>query len=86
MFHILDTVAMPRGAVLTGSGKPDITTYSCCMSAQQGVYYFKTYENSRIRAVRIDAENPDAENLRTFSLHPDQDILFLNQSLPVGKN
>lgn len=85
-FHLLDTVSMVRGSVVTGEGHHDLTIYSCCISPSEGIYYFKTYENSRIRAVRIDAENPDAENLRTFSLHPDQDILFLNQSLPVGKN
>ena len=66
MFHILDTVAMPRGAVTTDSGKPDITTYSCCMSAQQGVYYFKTYENNRISMARLTDECMTAARLTVF--------------------
>lgn len=51
-FHILDAVSMVRGSVLTPQGTWDVTTYSCCINAGSGVYYYKTYEDSRIR--RID--------------------------------
>ena len=66
MFHLLDTVAMPRGAVITGSGKPDITTYSCCISAEKGIYYFKTYDNSRISMARLTDECMMAAHLTVF--------------------
>ena len=48
-FHILDGVTMVRGTVITGEGKYDLTTYSCCVNAQTGTYYYKTYDDSRIR-------------------------------------
>ena len=42
-FHLLEGVAMVRGSVVTPEGREDITTYSCCISAGAGVYYYKTY-------------------------------------------
>ena len=48
-FHILDGVTMVRGTVITEEGKYDLTTYSCCVNAQTGTYYYKTYDDSRIR-------------------------------------
>ena len=33
-FHILDSVAMVRGAVITDQGTFDITTYSCCANTR----------------------------------------------------
>ncbi len=77
-FHLLDSVAMVRGSVITPEGREDITTYSCCISAQQGVYYYKTYTNGRIRAVRLAGEDLDGEELRCFSMEEKQDILFQN--------
>ena len=77
-FHLLDAVSMIRGSVITEEGRSGITTYSCCISAEKRIYYYKTYENSRIRAARMDTENPDAKELIYFPLHPDQDIRFLN--------
>lgn len=50
-FHILDSVAMVRGAVVTDQGTYDITTYSCCANVRTGVYYYKTYDDSQVRAV-----------------------------------
>lgn len=56
-FHILDGVAMVRGSVVTDRGTYDITTYSCCINAKTGTYYYKTYDDSRIRkAVLYDAD------------------------------
>lgn len=54
-FHILDSVAMVRGTVLTPEGRPDMTRYACCFGA--GAYYYKTYWDSRIREVRLPEEN-----------------------------
>ena len=77
-FHLLDSVAMVRGSVVTEEGRFDITTYSCCISVQKGIYYYKTSENSRIRAVRLFGENLNAEELLLFPLCEKQDIRFLN--------
>ena len=61
-FHILDSVSMVRGSVITPEGRCDITTYSCCVSAEKGIYYYKTCENSRISAATPPAK-PSASSV-----------------------
>ena len=77
-FHILDSVAMPRGAVITQDGKYDLTTYSCCANADTGVYYFKTYGNSQINAVDMRKAELDGNALTEFPLETGQNIRALN--------
>lgn len=67
-FHILDSVAMVSGSVLTQENKCDITTYSCCINATKGIYYYKTYNNSQLHAVALHNENLDQSNLISYSL------------------
>lgn len=77
-FHLLDAVAMVRGGVITPEGRYDITTYSCCVSGETGMFYYKTYENSRIHAVGLFREELDTDRLRVFPLAGGQDICFQN--------
>ena len=77
-FHILDGVAMTRGMVLTPEGKCDITTYSCCMNGDKGIYYYKTYENNRIQAVDMHKEQLDSEKLMLWKIDGGQDICSRN--------
>ena len=81
-FHILDGVAMVRGSVITPEGKCDITTYSCCIDGEKGIYYFKTYENNRIRAVHLHAEDLESSVLFTFPLNDRQNVEHLNGRIP----
>ena len=74
--HILDSVAMVRGMVLTEEGREDITTYSCCVNARTGVYYFKTYDNHRIQAVDMRAEDMDGSGLLAYELPLEEDIQY----------
>lgn len=76
-FHILGAVEMVRGGVLAPDGRYDITTYACCANAEEGIYYYRTYENSRINAVRLDAAAAGSE-LALFPLEDKQDILYRN--------
>ena len=62
-FHILDGVAMIRGSVITGDGKYDITTYSCCMNPRTGMYYYKTYDDSHVSQVDMYGEDLDGRAL-----------------------
>lgn len=59
-FHVLDSVAMTRGAVRTRNGY-DVTAYSCCIDAEMGIYYYKTYDKLQIQSIRI--ENKDGADL-----------------------
>ena len=40
IFHILDAVAMVKGSVKTMQNQEDYTVYSCCMSMNDGAYYY----------------------------------------------
>ena len=77
-FHILDQVSMIRGAVVTAEGKYDITAYSCCVNADRGIYYYKTYENSQIQAVDLRREDLNREDLIRYPLEREQKIRYIN--------
>ena len=51
-FHILNTVAMPKGCVWTENGF-EYTRYSSCCNADKGIYYYTTYNNLSINFVNI---------------------------------
>jgi choloylglycine hydrolase len=77
-FHVLDSVAMVSGATLTDAGKDDITLYSCCINTDKGIFYYKTYGNSRITAVRMDESNMNGDKLTVFPLRREQSVLYEN--------
>ena len=77
-FHILDNVSMVRGAAVTSEGKCDITTYSCCVNADRGIYYYKTYGNSQIRAAVLGEEECQKSSLTVFGLENRQQIHYVN--------
>ena len=78
VFHILDSVAMPRGAVITQDGKYDITTYSCCVNADTGTYYYKTYGNSQINSVEMRIVDPDGNTMIIYPMETGQSIRKIN--------
>ena len=57
-FHILQSVAMPRGCVRIPSGEYEYTRYSCCCT-DEGVYYCTTYKRPEIQ--RVDMNSSDLE-------------------------
>lgn len=77
-FHILDSVSVIRGSVITPQGNEERTTYSCCVNASRGIYYYKTYENSRISAVTLHTEDLNGEKLLEFPLLKKQDFHMQN--------
>ncbi len=58
-FHILDSAAIPKGAVITPDGKYHYTTYSCCFDADNLEMHFKTYENITPETVAVTTEGCD---------------------------
>lgn len=77
-FHILDSVSMIKGTIITKENNLDMTTYSCCINATKGIYYFKTYYNNQINAVRLNESNMNSKNLEIFEMLEEQNINFLN--------
>ena len=67
-FHILGSVAMPKGCVKTRDGEYEYTRYSSCCNEDKGIYYYTTYENSNITAVNMHNADLDGDELYTFSL------------------
>jgi len=77
-FRLLDAVAMPDGAVQTQSGAYEYTRYSSCINADRGIFYYKTYQNSRITAVDMHREDLDGDSLKIFELRDTAQILYEN--------
>jgi len=51
-FHILNSVAMPKGCVRS-SESFEYTRYSSCCNADSGIYYYTTYDELEIRAINM---------------------------------
>lgn len=47
-FHIMNSVSIPKGIVLTDRGTIDYTKYIAFINTNTCEYYFKTYENNQI--------------------------------------
>ena len=77
-FHILQSVAMPRGCVKVDKDSYAITIYSSCCNADRGIYYYTTYNNIQINAVDMYKENLNGENLITYPLKTQQAINYQN--------
>lgn len=78
LFHLLDSVAMPRGSVMAPDGRWEQTLYACCMDADEGVYYYKTYGNNALTVVHLHSALLDGEALLEFPLEMQQHILHAN--------
>lgn len=77
-FHILDNVAMVAGSVRTPENKFDRTTYSSCINASRGIYYYKTYENNQISAVSMHKTDLDGCAPVVFEQVNRQQICYQN--------
>jgi penicillin V acylase-like amidase (Ntn superfamily) len=79
-FHILNSVAMPRGCVQMPQDRYEITLYSGCCNADKGIYYYTTYENSRICAVDMHREKLDSNQVVSYPLLHKPDFFLQNHS------
>lgn len=77
-FHILGAVEMQKGCVELEPGVFEFTSYTSCCNTDKGIYYYKTYENSRIAAVDMHRENLDGDRLVSYPLNRNQQIVMHN--------
>lgn len=77
-FHILDSVWLIRGATRLQNNVCNVTEYACCMNATQGVYYYKTYGNNQLTAVRLTEDNINASRPTVYPLVEEQQVRFIN--------
>ena len=59
-------------------GKYEYTIYTSCISADKGIYYYKTYDGHRICAVDMHKENLDSAELIRFPMIDTFNAEFLN--------
>ena len=78
-FHLLDTVAVPRGSIRLTDRQAVITHYAAAMNQRRGVYYYRTYENCRLCAVALHRENLEDTTLRCYPLRREQDVYCHNK-------
>lgn len=76
-FHILASVEQPRGCVKLGD-RYEITIYSCCCNADRGIYYYRTYEDCRIRGVDLHREDLGGETLMRYPLEISSQFEIVN--------
>ena len=77
-FHILGSVCQQRGLTQLENGKFEYTLYSSCCNTDRGIYYYTTYDNSRITAVDMHREDLDSDALVTYPLITQPQILCQN--------
>lgn len=55
-FHLMESVTIPKGVVMTSRGTPDYTQYTAFINLSEKEYYFRTYSNSRIISASLSPE------------------------------
>ena len=76
-FHILGTVEQVEGCVIF-ENQFERTQYMSCCDTEKGIYYYKTYENSQITAVKMHSENLDDKALICYDLKYRESINYIN--------
>ncbi len=66
-FHILNSVAMPKGCVLAKDGF-EYTRYSSCCNADKGIYYYTTYHHPEISSVNMHEVDLNQSHLYTYEV------------------
>lgn len=77
-FHILGSVDQQRGCCEVGDGQYEITYYTSCCNADQGIYYYTTYHNHQITAVDMHQVNLEGRGLTRYPMIKEEQICRQN--------
>ena len=72
------SLAMMTSVLVSPDGKYEYTVYSSCCNTDSGVYYYKTYYDSSIRAVDMYKQNLDTAVLYAYPMKDESDIRCVN--------
>lgn len=78
-FHLLGSVAMVRGSVVMPDGGLEMTTYTCCINATKGHYYYTSYHNSGLTAVDLYQEDLEGRELILYPIEQKASIRWQNR-------
>ncbi len=78
LMHIMASVEAAEGAVRTSDGDYERTEYSAVINLDTLTYYYRTYTNSRISAVRLLSEDLGAEALIFYPMLREQSVYYQN--------
>lgn len=78
LFHILGSVEQQNGCCITENGGLEKTIYTACFDAQNGIYYYTTYENRQITAIDMFKANLNAAELACYPMLNTPQIKFQN--------
>ncbi len=65
-FHVMESVSIPKGAVVTSRNSYDYTKYTAFINTATCEYFFKTYDNIQVRMASLFenwAQSPELVNL-----------------------
>ena len=68
-FHILGSVAVPRGCVMTDGGREVETVYRSCVDLDERTYHYSTYSSPEIRFFRLGDSMLDGERLIRYAVN-----------------
>jgi choloylglycine hydrolase len=66
-FHILNSVAMPKGCVRAAGGF-EYTRYSSCCNVDKGIYYYTTYDHLEISSINMHVVDLNRSRLYTYGV------------------
>ena len=78
-FHILASVEQQNGCTFIAD--PDLyeyTIYTSCSNTNEGILYYKTYNNSQITAVKLIDEDLNSKELINYPLINEEQISYIN--------
>jgi choloylglycine hydrolase len=76
-FHILNQFDVPKGAARGlehGQEVADYTLWTSAADLKNHRYYFRTFDNSRIRMIDLNAVDFDAREIRTIAMTGEEQI------------
>ena len=77
-FHILESVAQPRGLCDLGDGKYEITIYTSCYNTAKGIMYYNCYDNHQITKVDMHNEDLDGTQPIRYPLVIEEQVMNQN--------
>ena len=67
-----------KGCVRLPEGAQEMTLYSACCNTDKGIYYYRTYDSSTVRAVCLREEDLDSRRLKLWELNRTPGICYEN--------